>query len=541
MLMFGDEYIAISIASDVGTILASVTSGVPYQFDTNTDDLSELSTAEHDGWLYIGCPGYTMRRLKYNPAPTNTLTIEAPLTTRGSGFAGTDIIKDKWLNTTVDYAPTIVAAWRGRLIVSGNSKRPTAVASPNLKFSNSGAIAYGDLESYTDPYLRDSSNVVQTVTVVTERCAFDYDLSTASGQTKWLIAGKILMQGTTKQEIALQESVEGRINPNIYTQPLVRHEIHGHNGSTSRIALPHTDGVIHINGDEVKILTYSTEKQAYVSTSLSLHANVKGPFRQAGMSTKPWTIFWFITTDGKIWTLSYEPKNQVYAWSEHYTLNSDGTHARYLSMCTMRTDTEEQVYFLVERDTGVYLERMRAIDPSEQAISARLDCAITSTNPTPTTITVDASPLTGNSKAYSLGIMVNGGLEQSQTASASVSLISATTVTVGIEFPSIIKTCVLRRVAEDDSTVGRNARAVETNLIVHRTMGIKVGLESGQIYSVQGRDWSTPLGQSQEWASGELAVTLDGNYEPTRVCVQSTGALPFEIIGIKTTMKIGGQ
>jgi hypothetical protein len=526
-----------------GTYLCETTTNTPWKYGSGFDDFKQICFAEHDGWIYLAHPSYELHRAKLSAiSPSYTALCEKPATSANvAPFKGA-IIQTKWLNTSAATRATIVASWRGRLILSGNPTRPTAIASPTLKFpSGSGVnILFGDQESYTDPYLRNSTGTPITVDVVTENCSFDYDLSTASGITQWIVAGKVLMQGTTKQEIVLQESAEGRINPNIYTQPMVRHEIHGHNGSTSRIAIAHTDGIFHINGDELKILTYSTEKQSYVSTSVSLHSKIKGPFRCAGMSTKPWTIIWLVAEDGTLYSFSYEPKNQVFAWAQHTTPNTTDTQAKYLSICVIRSGADEKIYLIVERDTGTYLELMRPIDPATQGEAACLDCAKTTTAGSPQTLSINMTHLSGGGKTYTVGIMADGGLEQPQIAGTNT-VPSATIATAGIEFLSEAATCYLRRSNADESTVGLSVRPVEADLIVHQTLGIKVGLEDGTRHIVLGRDWSTPLGQAMAWVSGELKVDLDGTYKQNRLAIESTGALPFEIIGIKTTLKTGGQ
>ncbi|MBR7729162.1 hypothetical protein [Acinetobacter nosocomialis] len=84
----------------------------------------------------------------------------------------------------------------------------------------------------------------------------------------------------------------------------------------------------------------------------------------------PLNIIYFVRGDGVLLSLTYEPKQQVWAWAEHHT------NGKFLSIAEIPEDDQSVLYAFIERDGFYTIERMLTRQPLDMQDKCYLDSSI---------------------------------------------------------------------------------------------------------------------------------------------------------------------
>jgi len=574
MVFYYDGQTKIGVATTSGSIIHNATFGLSGQ-DLGSV-ISSCSFAQGNNEIYMASMHYPLQRISYNGTAVTIASVNTAAWSGGQKPKNAGMVYNQWQQDSPVRYPTAVTVWRGRLWFSGQSSRPAALGAsmiagkglnyaekldaPGFTDTASGPgqqptevtrdFTHWDATSFVPIYGSYDTTVKTNMRIregVSEVNALDYNIGSAMGRTQWLIGQKILYQGTDAMELIFQESADGRTNPDPITQPMVKYDPHSQRGSTSPIVVMTADGPLHINGDQVRMIVYSTEKQAYNSVPMSDHSNLKGPFRQAASATIPYPITWFLTESGDLWAFTLEQKNGVAAWTKQTTWNPDRvwdsvnkvwagpTKATIKSIAIVRSGTTETLYALVQRTiNGVsktFLEKMRLFDYTSQNDAACLDSMKSGTS------SLNMGHLTG--AVEQLTVMVDGATGDPATASGSMSWPGATKVHAGIPYTSVMVT-TKRRVDVDGQQVDDKRIKVSRALImVEKTLGLKVGPDTIDAELEQGVSPDNRMDQPTPWLSGELESFLNGPQGAERIRIESTGPLPYEVLGVTVVANAG--
>lgn len=103
----------------------------------------------------------------------------------------------------------------------------------------------------------------------------------------------------------------------------------------------------------VRDLQYQLTEDGYTGNDVSVLAKdlIDSPVRDWAYQQDPYHTLWVCLESGKLLTFTYMREQEIWAWSEHYSLGAD-----FLSVCSIRGGTEDDVYFLVKRGGYYYVE-----------------------------------------------------------------------------------------------------------------------------------------------------------------------------------------
>lgn len=223
-------------------------------------------------------------------------------------------------------------------------------------------------------------------------------LSRQVNEIKWLTSGPVLLIGTSGGEWQTKaaSNIAAPLTPNnISVTP------QGTVGSIATVPGTRVNAaVLHINraGRGVRHLQYNFELDQFISKDLNILSEhilreggtyaVRAEYQQL-----PHSLYWVVLADGRFACLTYEPDQEVYAWSKHRL--GGGGLVKGIAVIPNTAGTLDQVYLIVQRVIGgttyQYLERLNDLmDPTSSAditAQAFLDSSVTYSGISTTTIT----------------------------------------------------------------------------------------------------------------------------------------------------------
>lgn len=151
-------------------------------------------------------------------------------------------------------------------------------------------------------------------------------------------------------------------------------------------------------GGHVRELSYSWQANGYVTGDLSLRAaHLFDDYTLSDMcyGKAPFPIFWFVSSSGKLMSMTYVPEEQVVAWHQQQT----GTNDVFESCTTVSEGDEDRLYVVVKRmingSATRYIERMASMNPDVIGNSWFVDSGVlydgTSTDASTMTVSLGSS------------------------------------------------------------------------------------------------------------------------------------------------------
>lgn len=191
----------------------------------------------------------------------------------------------------------------------------------------------------------------------------------------WMLSLQRLLVGTASQEVSIRSSsFDEPLSPTAFTARRASTR-----GAMNRHAVDvDSNGVfVQRGGKRVYVLTFSGETQDYVSDDLTrLKPEMCAPgVRDIAVQRQPDTRIWFVLANGNVAVLTYEPDDEVVAWT---TVTFNGAVE---AVCVLPGDDEDEVYFVIQRtinsSTTRYVERLaKESECVGAAISKNIDSHI---------------------------------------------------------------------------------------------------------------------------------------------------------------------
>jgi hypothetical protein len=125
----------------------------------------------------------------------------------------------------------------------------------------------------------------------------------------------------------------------------------------------------------VRVFGYQYNVDKYVAEDMTVMA--RHILRDTSITSwayqqEPFSILWCVTSDGKLAAMTVLQEQEVMGWHRHET---QGT---FLDVCSIPGTPDDQVWFLVQRKGGVYIERLENFFNSGELVDAFfLDSALT--------------------------------------------------------------------------------------------------------------------------------------------------------------------
>jgi len=251
--------------------------------------------------------------------------------------------------------PTVVEIFGGRL------------------FWGRGDTMFGSVSdqyrSFDDQVIGDSAPIIRSLN------SRGYD------GVRWLLALQRLIAGTDVSEVSVRSSA--------FDEPLTALNWHPLDASTQggadiRAVKSDKDGIfVTAAGRSVYRAAWNQNEGDYSSADLTaLHQDIFGSASIVAIAIqrKPDSIIWFALSDGGCRALTYEPSENVIAWS---SLKTDGN---ILDVSVARGSTEDSVYFKIDRNGSAGIEKLSQL---RDCRGGNLNCladAFTKFSGAPTTV-----------------------------------------------------------------------------------------------------------------------------------------------------------
>lgn len=155
---------------------------------------------------------------------------------------------------------------------------------------------------------------------------------------------------------------------------------------------------VGVSNAEVRSFTYNIQKNGYGGSNLNLLANhllKNATISQWSFAHSPESRVHIVRSDGQALTMTFEPEQEVVAWTHWDTLR--GKFEDVVSLTQQTSSTEDGVYFVVKRkingSTVRYVERVgsRRFVAVEDAYF--VDCGLSYDNPAAITAITQANPI----------------------------------------------------------------------------------------------------------------------------------------------------
>ena len=376
----------------------------------------------------------------------------------------------------------------------------------------------------------------------------EYMLASGSiDEIKWLASFGDLLIGTSGAEYKATSSGAA------ITSSDIQISVQSYWGSSGLMPIIIGQSVMHCqrSGSHVRDLFYSWESDGYAGNDLSLlapqlvesHRIVQWAFQQS-----PGSNIWAVRDDGTLLCLTYMKEQNVYGWSRHVT---DG---KVLSVAAISGEQEDVIMLVVERTVGgakkYYLERLasrfRDADTIENAFF--VDCGLTMRSDDAMEEVGGLSHLEGRE----VSVLAEGSPVEGLVVTDGKILLpyAAKTVTVGLNYVSILSPLPVETDTQRGSTLGKRRSYGKCVLRVFRTVGGKyAATRPGDLFDVaawkERESFDLPFlpnnyGEACQPFSGDIEIILpSGQDADTTLWLMQDRPMPFRLVAVMADVDFG--
>lgn len=303
--------------------------------------------------------------------------------------------------------------------------------------------------------------------------------------------------------------------------------------STVQPALTESSALyVQAQGSRVRELAYEANGTGRFS---SVDASILAPHLFNGYTIKrlayaraPEPTLWAVRSDGVLLGLTYVPDQQVYGWHQHTT---DGV---FESVAVIPDGLEDVLFAVVRRvvdgRTVRYIEWLSPRVFTQQADAFFVDSGLTYRG-APADVIGGLWHLEGKAVSVLADGGVIGGLE---VADGQITLpYEAAVVHVGLGYVSDLVTLPLAYESAPASGQGAQKNVSDVFLRVTQSSLVKVGPDFEHLTEYPARAVSDPYGSPPELRTGELALSIDPDWNTDGcVCVRQADPLPLTILSM---------
>lgn len=306
---------------------------------------------------------------------------------------------------------------------------------------------------------------------------------------------------------------------------------------------------VQASGRKVRELIYYYEVDGFKApdlTQLAEHVTESGIVDMA-YQDDPQGIVWCVRADGVLAAMTYEREAEgvQVAWHRHIlggSGDSEGNHALVESVAVIPSSdgTTTEVWMIVKRylfgQTKRYVEYLTPIfdDTIEQEDAFFVDCGLTYEGSSTSTITgLDHLP------SETVAVLADGAVQTSKTVSSNqISLdYPASKVHVGYSYNSDAKLLPLEAGAADGTALGKTRRTHRVGIMLHRSLGLKVGYSFDDLTSLEFRTAGNNMDEAIPLFTGIVSETVDADYDfENSFCIRQDQPLPTTILAIAPQM-----
>ncbi|CCH49643.1 hypothetical protein [Pseudodesulfovibrio piezophilus] len=265
---------------------------------------------------------------------------------------------------------------------------------------------------------------------------------------------------------------------------------------------------IQRSGRKIREMAYRFESDAYVSKDLSLlseHITETG-VTQLAFVQEPDAVLYCVRNDGLLAALTYDPSQDVAAWSRHET---DGVVEGVTSIYSDISKRDE-LWVVVRRE--VQGEVRRYIEYLEKGFSGVIeeaffvDSGLSYSGESITELT-GLDHLAGRT----VTVLADGSVQTDKVVSDTGAITldrPSSTVHAGLPYVSSVQPMRLEGGSQRGTTQTKRQRITKVSVRFHETLGGKIGPSANKLESLNFRSSAIPMDQSVGAFSGDKSITF---------------------------------
>ncbi len=291
-------------------------------------------------------------------------------------------------------------------------------------------------------------------------------------------------------------------------------------------------------GSIIRDLAYSYDVDKYTGDDLNLlasHLFERHKITSMTYQQTPNSIVWCTRDDGVLLGLTYLKEQDVYAWHQHST-----AHGKFINVCSISGQQEDELYCVVERDGSYFVERMemreKSAEPQDQYF---VDCGVTVSGNTKTNEVTGLDHLEG----YEVAILADGNVQPLQTVTdGKITLKRAySKIHVGLPIHAEMQTLPLEFNAEDGTFMSRKKRVSALMAMFKDSRGGLYGIGDGPKNEFKWRStekWGDPIALFT--GKKKMPVPQANWNETVMVTISQEDPLPLTILSLVPQIEAGG-
>lgn len=291
-------------------------------------------------------------------------------------------------------------------------------------------------------------------------------------------------------------------------------------------------------GGHVREMGFQAAAQGFVTGDLSLraaHLFDDYTITDADQMKAPHSVLWFVSSSGKLLSLTYIPEESVGAWSWHDTNSGTDT---FESVAVIPEGDEDRVWVCVKRGAVYTIEKMATQSFTSLTTGKFVDSWISETSAT--YALGDSFACAHIANARTVSVLVDGVVYPDQVVAAGAITmpvaVASGTVTVGLPYTSELQTmpftAQLEAVAQG---VRKNVNKVW--LRVFESAPFQVGPDTANLSP------SDPYAETTgSLTTDEIDITLTGEWtDDGQIVVRQSNPHPLTVVSATTLVTYGGD
>lgn len=413
--------------------------------------------------------------------------------------------------------PAAIAVFEQRICYAGTTHQPQTIR-------GSAIDDYENFKAGTD-----------------DTSAFTYTLAAQERNSiQWLVAQRVLLVGTNAGEWSI-----GGSNDTSLTASNVTVRRQSNYGSSPLQAKLINDVVLYTQrlGNKVREMTFSYEKEGYLSPDLTLLAEhiTESGIIDTAFQRVPQSIYWGITAAGQLIGMTYERDQEVVGWHRH------PSQGLFEAIAVVSTGAgHDQIWVTVKRQriSGGVLTDYRYIEVFDTAEwTDKADCFYVDSGKTYSGASTSTITGLAHLEGLSVSILANGSVQPNKTvASGQITLdVAATKAQVGLPYETIIEPMRLDSDPAAGITQSQTKRIHEVSLRLNNSLGLTYGDGLTERY-LTFRKTSDPMDSSPPLFTGDKDIEFDGDFDvDPKLIIKQAQPLPLCLLAINIKYSITGQ
>lgn len=411
--------------------------------------------------------------------------------------------------------PRAVGLYEQRVIYGGTDLKPTSFW--GSKSRNFDSFKYGALDD--------------------DALAFEIASSQANA-IQWMEGGDVLQIGTEGSEVvASSGSREEPITPSnisVRTQSWY--------GSKAIDAVPVNEAILFLQrqGLRVREMTYSLEKDGYVSPDLTLLAEhiTTGGVKQMAVARQPDPLVLIVLNDGTMAVMTYDREQNIIAWAPWVTATGD----LFESVAVVYGDNADEIWVVVNRDGSRIVERLAAESLINDEVN-HLDSSITGTLYGPNIPRITGL---GHLEGREVMVVANGNKMGLHTvASGQVDFDGDTNYlgdyVVGLPYRGIIQPMKLDTLMANGPSQGRKRRISDVTIRFKDSLGCQFGIDVDNLEEIEFADVTDNAEASPPLFTGDKVLKFPSGHDRNGdMVVVQDDPFPCVVLGLAVKYEIFG-